>query len=534
MQTLKRSRLIAVATTAFLGGVIFASSMDWTELLVAQSRGAAPVDNIATPGRGDVQGGFATIAEQVTPAVVAIQAERDARPSTNSGRGRGQGQGQLPPGIQQFFGLPDDGTAPQASSGSGFIVSKDGYVLTNNHVVEGMDRIQVALTDHRVFKARIVGRDPQTDVAVIKIDGTNLPAVTLGDDAATKVGEWVLAIGNPMGLDFTVTAGIVSAKGRSRERQLAQLQQSRYSIQDFIQTDAAINPGNSGGPLVNARGEVIAINSAIASRTGTYVGYGFAIPITLAKTVMDDIIAHGRVRRAVMGASMNDVTPEDAAINGMKEIYGAKIEQMTILNARGERAGDSPAEKAGIEIGDVVIAANGTKVDRVSTLQRLLRSQQPGDVVSLDVLRYGSKRTFKVKLAEAPADEDRTVAAASRRENDSASGTSASINKVGISVEVVTPRLAERAGLTENMKGVMVTSVTPGSSAEGRLFPNDVIVEVRVPSGGSVARSPVASVAELQRELGKVKDGQYVSLLVMQPAGGGTTQSRIVNLRVGD
>ncbi len=247
----------------------------------------------------------------------------------------------------------------QEVGGSGFIVTKDGYILTNNHVVEDADRVTVTLLDHRTFKAKVIGHDAQTDVAVLKIDASDLAVVPLGDDAKTRVGEWALAIGNPFGLDFTVTAGIISAKGRSTT-QLRQLNGDDYAIQDFIQTDAAINPGNSGGPLVNIRGEVVGINSANASETGSYAGYGFAIPITLAKTVMDDLIAHGHVRRAILGAKINDATAVDAEANHLKSIEGVRIESFT---------DGSPAEKAGMEAGDVVVKIDGKPADRVSTLQ---------------------------------------------------------------------------------------------------------------------------------------------------------------------
>ncbi len=521
-----RTAVFAIATVAFVGGIVFASSMDWTRLLVAQQSASAPVVNMAMPGRGDVQGGFTAIAEQVTPAVVSIQAERDARPSADNRQNRGRIQA-LPPGFEQFFGRPDDESLPQASSGTGFIVSKDGYVLTNNHVVANMDRIRVQLTDRREFKARVIGRDPQTDVAVIKFEGTNLPAVTLGNDETTRVGEWVLAIGNPLGLDFTVTAGIVSAKGRSSE--LRRLNTSTYAIQDFIQTDAAINPGNSGGPLVNARGEVIGINAAIASQTGTYTGYGFAIPITLAKTVMDDIIAHGRVRRAIMGALMAEVTAEDAAVNKLSVIAGAKIQDFSVGDPA-SGGGESPAEKAGIERGDVVVAVDGKKVDRVSTLQRILRTRQPGDIVSLDVVRYGDRKNFKVKLAEAPSDEPRAVADAGRRNTDSATG-GASLPSIGVHVELLSARVAEARRIPDQLKGVVVTSVTPGSPAEGRLQEDDVIAEIRFPT-----RAVIATVADLQRELGKLRAGQYASFLVHYVTNRqtGATSSRVVNLRIGD
>src|SRR3954466_11509251 len=221
------------------------------------------------------------------------------------------GQPCIAPGIEDFFRQFEQ-QAPreqvQEASGSGFIVSKDGYILTNNHVVADADKVTVTLLDKRSFDAKVIGRDPTTDVAVIKIDGSNLPVASMGDDNNARVGQWVVAIGNPLGFAFTVTAGIISAKGRP----LPGLLEGKYAITDYIQTDAAINPGNSGGPLVNIRGEVIGINSAIASSTGFYAGYGFAIPVTLAKQVMDDLIAYGKVRRAVIGVAIANATAADA------------------------------------------------------------------------------------------------------------------------------------------------------------------------------------------------------------------------------
>ncbi|HRN54752.1 MAG TPA: trypsin-like peptidase domain-containing protein, partial [Gemmatimonadaceae bacterium] len=273
---MSRSKLIAAATVAFVGGVFFASSMDWTDRIFAQG-GGSPAPRPRTEevrSIADASNAFVSISEYITPAVVSIQAERD--PRANSRR---RPQQQVPPGLEEFFRLDPQQQRPQESTGSGFIVSRDGYILTNNHVVEGADRIRVAMQDRRIYDAKLIGRDPTTDVAVLKIEGRNFTPLTFGDDEALRVGEWVLAIGNPLGLDFTVTAGIVSAKGRG----LNGLNQDQYAISDFIQTDAAINPGNSGGPLVNSKGEVVGVNTAIASQTGFYAGYGFAIPITLAK-----------------------------------------------------------------------------------------------------------------------------------------------------------------------------------------------------------------------------------------------------------
>ncbi len=325
---------------------------------------------------------------------------------------------------------PDD--TPEEASGSGFIVSEDGYILTNNHVVADADRVNVTLFDKRVFPAKVVGRDSTTDVAVIKIDaGNNLPTISLGDDAKSRVGQWVLAIGNPLTLDFTVTAGIVSAKGRKAQGLLNPNGQNPYAITDYIQTDAAINPGNSGGPLLNIRGEVIGINSAIASGTGRYEGYGFAIPITLAKQVMDDLVKYGKVRRAVVGVVLGEVSPADAKAARLSQVGGALVGDFNPPK-------DSPAEKAGIQIGDVIVTADGKPVDQVSTLQRIIRGHKPGDVVDLEVIRYGEKKDFKVKLAEPPTD----TKVAANDEEDSApvrptASTGRQNDKLGITVDAI-------------------------------------------------------------------------------------------------
>ena len=259
------------------------------------------------------------------------------------------------------------------ASGSGFIVSNDGYILTNNHVVDGASEVRVRLLDRREFKAKVVGRDPNTDVAVIKIDATSLTAAPLGDSDASRVGEWVLAVGNPLGenLTFTVTQGIISAKGRA----LGLPGQSQQTIQDFIQTDAAINPGNSGGPLVNMRGEVIGINSAIESPTGYNAGYGFAVPINLARAVMDQIVKTGHVERVALGIQVRDASADDAAYVGLKD------------NRRRAGAATSPtrtrpAKKAGMQPGDVIVSVDGKQVDYVAQLQELIAFRKPGDVAT--------------------------------------------------------------------------------------------------------------------------------------------------------
>jgi serine protease Do len=324
-----------------------------------------------------------------------------------------------------------------------------------------------------------------------------------------------VAIGNPLGLNFTVTAGIVSAKGRGVE--LAGLNRDSLAITDFIQTDAAINPGNSGGPLMNTRGEVIGINSAIASQTGFYSGYGFAIPITLAKTVMDDIVAHGRVRRAILGITINDVNAEDAAVAGLKQIAGAKV--------GGFSGDDSPARKAGLEPGDIIVRVEGKDVDRVSTLQRLVRMHQPGETIDIDVVRYGERKSFKIRLQEAPA-EAAQVASAEERPAEGESATNA---RLGVSLEAITAEVAKANSIDEQYRGLRVVSVDAAGPAADKLGRNDIIVRVIRPEPATAIRS----MADLQKVLARVKDGEYISLLVyaQTQTGPGT---RVVNIRIGE
>src|SRR5438094_4988617 len=301
----------------------------------------------------ETQNAFAAVAAQVTPAVVSIHIE-GARPVSQ--------RKQMPdfPDLRQF-GFPDMGGRQRRgqsgdqvvhASGSGFIVSPDGLILTNNHVVADANKVTVILSDRREFDAKVVGRDPTTDVAVIKIAGQNLPTLALGNDETARVGDWVLAIGNPLGLDFTVTQGIVSAKGRGG---FSGLYDSPYAVVDYLQTDAPINPGNSGGPLVNVRGEVVGMNAAIASPTGTYAGYGFAIPVTLVRDVMNQIVQTGHVRRGILGLQLAEVTQKDAQTD--------KLAEGGIAQIRGALVGDfpkdvsSPAKTAGIEKGDIIVNA---------------------------------------------------------------------------------------------------------------------------------------------------------------------------------
>ena len=505
-----RARLTAAVVVAFLCGLVFASGSNLTHLGWAQSKTSPKPTAQQVQPLVETQNAFEAIADHVTPAVVSIQTERFARTKINNRQQRQR----LPGGIEDFFRQFDpQQDQPSEASGSGFIVSKDGYILTNNHVVADADKVTVKLLDNRTFNAKVIGRDPTTDVAVIKVDVNDLPTVALGDDANARVGQWVVAIGNPLGLDFTVTAGIVSARGRS----LGALLNTRYAIQDYIQTDAAINPGNSGGPLVNIRGEVIGINSAIASNTGFYAGYGFAIPITLAKQVMDDIIQYGKVRRAVLGINIGEVDPNDAQVAGLKDIHGVKVSGF-------DPADDpdaSPAKKAGVEVGDVIVAVNGQSIDRVSTLQRVIRGFKPGETVKLDVMRFGDKKTLNVKLGEPPADRTSDVASANDDSRQPAMrGNERSYDKLGISVQSVPTELATQARLSDQWRrGLLVTDISPTGPAYRELNENSsIIVSVLYPQKREI-RSP----ADFEDVVSKLKRGDLITLLVYDVRGQGTT-----------
>jgi serine protease Do len=510
MSKYPRARLTAAVVVAFACGLLFASGLDLTGLTWAQQKVPPKPTAQQVQPLVETQNAFEAIADHVTPAVVSIQTERfRPRPTT---RQRGQ---RLPGGIEDLFRQFDmpPSDQPSEASGSGFVVTKDGYILTNNHVVADADRVTVKLLDNRTFTAKVVGRDPTTDVAVIKVDATDLPTVNLGNDAGARVGQWVVAIGNPLGLDFTVTAGIVSARGRS----LGGLLNTRYAIQDYIQTDAAINPGNSGGPLVNIRGEVIGVNSAIASNTGFYAGYGFAIPITLAKQVMDDLIQFGKVRRAVLGININEVDPNDAQVAGLKEIRGVKVSGFD----PSDDPESSPAKRAGVEVGDIIVAVNGQAIDRVGTLQRVIRTFKPGQTVSLEVMRFGDRKTLNVKLGEPPADRASDVASRNDDERQPAAREGArSYDKLGISVQAVPAELAAQVRLADEWRrGLLVTDVSPSGPAYHSLNENTtIIVRVLYPQ-----KREVRSVADLEQVVSGLKRGDLVTLLVYDIRAQSTT-----------
>ena len=520
---LARARLAGYTVAAFLCGLLFAAGLDLTPFSHAQqARGGAskpPVQEVKP--LADASNAFVAIAEHVTPAVVSIDATSDAREVAGRG-GRGTGRGALPPGLEAFEEflnpMPRD-NLPQQSSGSGFLVSRDGYILTNNHVVTARDRqtaadrVTVRLQDGRSFRARVVGNDPETDVAVLKIEGSNFPTIAFGDDHGARIGEWVVAIGNPLGLDFTVTAGIISAKGRSPDNLP---RPNLYSVSDYIQTDAAINPGNSGGPLVNARGEVIGINTAIASGTGFFSGYGFAIPITLARDVMDDLIKYGHIRASQLGVTVAEVREADAGAAGLTTIAGVLVNQA---------ADTTPAGRAGILAGDVVVAIDGQPIDRVSTLQRIVRASEPGTNVRVDVMRYGQKKTFQVRVAERIG----TNVVARNGPARPARPTSVANTKLGLSVEAYQPEAGRGGGGARAVRGLRILDVDPDGPASGlQLVEEDAVIVAVISASG---RKEIRTEAEFNSVLSRLKAGDYVSLFVesLNPRSGG---GRVVNLRV--
>jgi serine protease Do len=512
---LKFGGLVALA---FALGLLFAGLLDLPNRSSAQEQagGTAAIAQVPAPSipaarpLQDLSESFAAVSEHVKPSVVYIRSQRTERAAQ---------QQRVPPGMERFFPRFRQQPEIEQGSGSGFVVSADGYILTNNHVVEGAEQVTVRLLDRREFKAKVIGTDPNTDVAVLKIDATKLPPMALGNSDDARVGEWVLAIGNPLGegLTFTVTSGIVSAKGRALNGLPGR---GQGSIQDFIQTDAAINPGNSGGPLVSVRGEVIGINSAIASETGFYSGYGFAIPINLARTVMNQLIESGQVHRAALGVSIADVSLADAEYVGLPAIRGVVVKDIP--------SEDSPARAAGIEPGDIIVAVDGKPVEYVGQLQQVIGFRKPGEVVKVEVARKGGvRKTLGVKL-QALNDAPQIAAGDGPSAPGDGSPGGTAMNRLGISVEPIGPDAAAELQLPADARGLIVTDVTPGGPAwEVLADPQrggpDIIL--------SVEGKPVRTEADLRKALQGEKPGSIVTLRIFNPA---TKTRRVERLRLAD
>jgi len=467
--------VMMVALVSLVVGLGIAGSLDW----LAPSRA---VNLMGESGNSDFRSSgqlpdFVGLAKKMKPVVVNIS-------TTQVSETRGQQEFGSPFGEddpfndfwKRFFGGPlPRGPQRQRSLGSGFIIDADGSILTNNHVVENAQKIMVKLADDQDYEAKIIGRDPKTDIAVIKINAkASLTAATFGDSDRLEVGEWVMAIGNPFGLDSTVTSGIVSAKGRH-------IGQGPYD--NFIQTDASINPGNSGGPLLNLHGEVVGINTAIFSRTGGNIGIGFAIPINLVKELLPQLRGKGKVTRGYLGVLIQKVTPEIAESLGMDKARGALVANISK---------DGPAEKAGVKVGDVIIEFDGKEIKDSGDLPIIVARTAVERKVRMKVLRDKKEQQLSVTVGELKDEE--VVASAPEK------------GELGMTVQRLTPQIAESLGL-ESAEGVVVSAVDPGSAAdEAGIRRGDVIVEID--------RKPIRSIDEYKKAVAGIKKGKGVLLLV--------------------
>ena len=531
---------------AFILGLVFAGLLDLPSSSLAQNPTKRPettqvipastakppqaltASSPATSPLVMLSDAFAAVAEQVRPSVVYIRSRRTERVTAD----RRQGQFRLPQGLEEFFGSPNqrgrnNNQQPEVEqgAGSGFVVSSEGYILTNNHVVDGADEVVVRLLDRHEFKAKVIGTDPNTDVAVIKIDTKGevpLRAAALGSSTAARVGEWVLAVGNPLSenLNFTVTSGIISAKGRGR---LPLPGAGNYAIQDFLQTDAAINRGNSGGPLLNVRGEVIGINSAIFSPTGVSAGYAFAIPIDLARQVMEQLISKGKVERAALGVSVDDANAVDAEDVGLSEIYGVRVNSFTDDSK-------SPAKAAGIEPGDVIVSIDGQRVEYTAQLQQLVGFKKPGETVKVEVARKrGVRKIYTVRLVpQIP------IAQVAAREPGEAQPETAESGvdikeRLGVTVEPVDAQAVQELELSPTARGVIVQTVDPYGPTEGLLNPPS---QQSVDIISSYDGKPIRTETDLRTAMKASRPGEIVSLGVTVALGGGQSQNKIVRVKV--
>ncbi len=478
----RKSVWLAAVVVSFLAGILVSAQLG----MVGDLKAAMFGKNEEAPAVGDVVSAnpFVAIAKKVSPAVVNINTSRNVRQPGQRFRGF---QGRNPFNdffgddfFDRFFGDIPEHNFQQKSLGSGFIIDREGYILTNNHVVEKADDIKITLTSGKNYQAEVIGKDPSTDLALIKIkDNGDLPMAALGDSDKLEVGEWVMAIGNPFGLEHTVTVGVVSAKGRT-------IGAGPYD--DFIQTDASINPGNSGGPLINVRGEVIGINSAIIA---SGQGIGFAIPINLARDIVQQLKDKGSVTRGWMGVQIQRLTPELAKSFGLEEAKGALV---------GGVVPDDPADKAGIKRGDVIVAFDGKKVESERDLVAMVGKTPVNKEVDVKAIRGGKEKDFKVKVTK-KAEQTQEAAASKEGAED----------KLGLTVQDLTEDMAKKLGM-ESAEGVLVTAVTGGSPAEeGGLRRGDVILEAN--------RKAVKSVNDFRGTVAKMEADQLILFLVQRQGG---------------
>jgi len=448
------------------------------------SSNTAPLDNSQVGALLSLDKAMEAVAARVTPAIVnvAVTSRVKAQPAAEG----------MPDDLQRFFGQPfGDGMQQQPrierGIGSGVIISPDGYIVTNNHVVEGATDIKVTLSDRRILTAKVVGTDPLTDLAVIKVDGTNLPNIPIGDSSTLRPGQTVLAFGNPYGFRFTVTRGIVSALNRPNPTA------DPRKPGQFIQTDAAINPGNSGGPLVDARGEVVGINTFLFSTSGAFSGMGFAIPTQIVNPVVQSLVRYGKVAHGRMGIGITDVTPENAKFFDVHDSDGAVVTQVEA---------DSPGAKAGLKIGDVITELNGKKISGAGELQMEVGEMTPGTQIALQVMRDGKSISVPVTLEGMDSsDRDNRVA-------DNADQKP----RWGIGIADLTPEVRDQLQAPDDLHGAVIERVQPGSpSDDAGLQPGEVIV--------SVDRHQTRNAAEVQKALSSVPKGQDALVLIWANGG---------------
>jgi serine protease Do len=434
---------------------------------------------------------FESASSRISPSVVPIFAEQVVAVNNQFGAPDDQFKEFFGEDFfKRFFGNQNPNQKETVHSlGSGVIVTSDGYILTNNHVVQGSSKLTVVLNDKKKYTAKVVGADPQTDVAVIKIDANNLPAAALGNSDRLKIGQWVIAVGNPFQLMHTVTAGIISAQGRSSV--------GLAEYEDFIQTDAAINPGNSGGALSDLDGRVIGINTAISSPSGGSVGIGFAIPINMAKKVMDELINKGTISRGYLALVPQDITEDLAKALKLKNTEGVIVSNVQK---------DGPADKAGIKTGDIILKYNGEQINSSVQLRNLVAETNPGSKASIVILRNNDQKELNVKIGERPKE----VAAndQNNNNNDNNSQGSYSSDRLGVAVQNITPDIASQLHY-DGKGGVVVTGVQSGSAAEeAGLNTGDVIRQVN--------KQDISSSKDFENDISKVKKGDPIALLVQR------------------
>lgn len=474
--SVRRAGLLCV-----IAGLVFTSACRRNE-----QNSAPPTLPAAAEHSGPPPSSYADVVSRVTPAVVTIRSERRVRAPR-----------QHPffddPFFQEFFGQRFGQLQPRREGvrrglGSGVLVTADGYILTNHHVIDGAEEIKVELADKRILDARIVGSDPPSDLAVLKVNANELPLLTLGDSDKVRVGDVVLAIGNPLNVGQTVTAGIISAKGRTTGL-------SDGSFESFLQTDAPINQGNSGGALVNTYGELVGINSQILTPTGGNIGIGFAIPSNMARGVMEQLTKSGQVRRGKLGVTIQPVTSDIAAGLGLKETRGVIVNGL-------EEVG--PAAAAGLRRGDVIVAINGSAISDGNSLRNLVAAAAPGTEITLTIVRDGAEQQVRATLGEFTSDAARSATPANEGGGEG--------GKYGMSVTPLTPDVSARLGLPRETQGMVVTGVEPaGPAAEAGLTAGDVIQQVN--------RQPVRTAAELQTALDQA--GNRPALMLVNRRGNG-------------